>query len=137
MPKKNRVLFDDIWFDSPQELNDYFYIKQHEKLKLIERQKKFHLLDGFKWFDIEKGKYRKTRDMVYTTDFIVTHEDYDKPIAWERKGYARKDYMQRKKLFLNKFKDEYYFLEIRSNRQRDELFGHLGDIKTMIKMVKQ
>lgn len=115
-----------MW-DSKLELNHYFYLNAHPKIEILDRQVTFELLQGFKWFDIEKGKMRTYRDIHYTPDFIIKHSDYDKPIVWESKGYARKDYNIRKKLFLNKYRDEYYFVQVHSMKQARELFGELVD----------
>ena len=123
-----KVLLDGIWFDSKLEANHYFYLKHHPKITILELQKTFELLEGFKWFDIEKNKWRKYRDIHYTPDFIIKHEDYDKPIAWESKGFARKDYNLRKKLFLYKYGDEYHFLQVHSKKQATEIFGQLKEV---------
>lgn len=124
MGRVKKVEFDGLIFDSKLEANHYFYFTQHPKIEVVERQKKFLLLDGFKWFDIEKNKWRTARPMVYTTDFILKHEDYDKLIAFESKGFARKDYRIRAKLFKLKY-PEYYFVEVHSMKQVKEMWGEL------------
>lgn len=127
MGRKRVVEHNGELFDSKLELNHFFYFEQHPKITVIERQKRFLLLEGFKYYDIEKAKERKARHIVYTCDFIIKHEDYDKLIAWESKGYARKDYRLRAKLFRKKF-PEYYFIEVHSMKQAQEIFGRLKEV---------
>ena len=84
-------------------------------------QKKFVLLEfPDHYLDFPKRKKRKLRDMVYTNDFILEVKGYDKLIAMESKGFPRKDYNIRKKLFINKYSNEYYFYECRSVKQLEE-----------------
>lgn len=125
---KKKVQHDGIWFDSKLEANHYFYFQQHPKIEIVEMQKRFLLLKGFDYFDIQKDKTRKARDMIYTCDFIIKHKDYDKPIAYEPHGYARKDYNNRIKLFRAKY-PEYYFVESSSMKKTRELFGELKEVK--------
>ena len=123
MGRVKKVEVDGILFDSGLESKHYLYLKQHPKIKIVKLQETFMLLEGFKWFDIEKDKWRKMRDMVYTPDFIIKHDDYDRLIAWETKGFARKDYMIRKKMFLHRYGDRYYFLQVHSMKQAKKIFG--------------
>lgn len=126
MGRVKKVKYKGIEFDSKLELNHYKYFLAHPKIKVLERQRKFTLLPSFKWFDIIKNKERVAREMVYATDFVLSHSDYDKPIAFESKGYARKDYMIRAKLFKLNY-PEYYFVEVHSLKQLKEMWGDYGE----------
>jgi len=108
-------------------MNHYIYLKEHPDIEIVDRQKTFLLLEGFRWFDIESGKWRRARNMVYTPDFIIRHKDYDKLIAFESKGFARKDYKIRSKLFRYNYGDEYYFVEVHSLKQCKSLFPIGGE----------
>ncbi len=85
-------------------------------VELVERQREFNLLDSFEWVSFPNLKKRKMRGMVYTPDFILKVDGFDKLLALESKGYARKDYAIRKKLFIKNYNDEYYFLESNSEK---------------------
>ena len=116
--------YNGIEFDSKNELNHYKYLETLEWVNILTTHKTFHLLDGFTYFCLDKMKKRKTRDMIYTPDFILD-VGLDKPIAFEVKGYARKDYMIRKKLFLNKYREEYYFIESNSVKQCERIMKQI------------
>jgi predicted nuclease of restriction endonuclease-like RecB superfamily len=64
--------------------------------------------------------------MVYTPDFILKVKGLDKPVAVETKGYARKDYLIRKKLF-QKFYPEYYFVEVNDKKKKKDHISSIFD----------
>ena len=128
MAKTKRVLYDGIVFDSVYEKEHYFYFKHHPDFEYLDRQVEFELIPPIKWFDIAKGKKRSRSNMVYTCDFIVKHKDYDKPIVVEIKGYSRPSYKLRMKLFINKYGDEYHFLELGHIKETRKIFGQLKDV---------
>lgn len=113
---------DGYTFDSKLEINHYDILKENDDIiELIDMQKKFLLLPfEFTYIDFPQKKKRKYRDMIYTPDFIIKVKGYDKPIAMESKGYPRKDYNIRKKLFIREHGDEYYHYECRSAKQLRE-----------------
>jgi hypothetical protein len=106
-------------FDSKLEVNHYNVLKENDDIiELIDMQKRFTLLEfDFKYTDFPQKKTRKYRDMVYTPDFIIKVKGYDKIVAMESKGFPRKDYNIRKKLFIKRYGDEYYHYECRSVKQ--------------------
>ena len=109
-------------FDSKLEVNHYNVLKENNKiLKIVDMQKQFTLLEfPNHYYDFPNLKKRKLRDMVYTPDFILEVKGYDKLVAMESKGFPRKDYNIRKKLFIRQFGDEYYHYECRSVKQLQE-----------------
>jgi len=88
-------------------------------------QKKFDLLEGFKYYDLEKDKERKYGTMRYTPDFIITIKGIDKPISWETKGMVTTAYSMRKKLWYNLYGDEYYFIESSSMKHQRKVLDDL------------
>lgn len=119
--------YDGEVFDSKLEINHYKVLKENSDIiEIVAMQERFTLLefDDY-YYDFPKLKKRKLRDMIYTTDYILKVKGYDKLIAMESKGYPRKDYNIRKKLFIRRYSDKYYFYECRSVKQLQE------DIKVM------
>lgn len=114
--------YEGILFDSKLEINHYKILKENDDIiEIIDMQKRFLLLEfDFTYTDFPNKKTRKYRDMVYTPDFMIKVKGYDKPIAMESKGYPRKDYNIRKKLFIRRYGDEYYHYECRSAKQLNE-----------------
>jgi len=113
---------DGYEFDSKLEINHYNVLKENDDIiELIDMQKRFTLLEFPEYYyDFPFKKKRKLRDMVYTPDFIIKVKGYDKIVAMESKGFPRKDYNIRKKLFVKNFGDEYYHYECRSVKQLQE-----------------
>jgi len=113
---------DGHTFDSKLEINHYNILKENDDIiEIIDMQKKFLLLPfEFTYIDFPQKKKRKYRDMIYTPDFIIKVKGYDKLVAMESKGYPRKDYNIRKKLFIREHGDEYYHYECRSAKQLRE-----------------
>jgi len=109
-----------ITWDSKLELNHYEILKDEPLITVVDRQKTFVLNEGFGYVDFPLMKKRKYRDMKYTPDFMITVKGIDKPIAFESKGFARKDYNIRKKLFIQRYGDEYYFWQVGSVKQLKE-----------------
>ena len=109
-------------FDSKLEINHYNVLKQHSDIiEIVDMQRTFLLLEFPQtYYDFPLKKKRKLRNMVYTNDFILKVKGYDKLVAMESKGFPRKDYNIRKKLFINAHGKEYYFYECRSVKQLEE-----------------
>ena len=118
---------DGYIFDSKLEINHYETLKKHNDIiEIIDMQKTFLLLEfPTYYYDFPQKKKRKLRNMVYTPDFIIKVREYDKLIAMESKGFPRKDYNIRKKLFIRKHGDEYYHYECRSVKQLEEDIAYI------------
>jgi hypothetical protein len=118
---------DGYIFDSKLEINHYETLKKHNDIiEIIDMQKTFLLLEfPTYYYDFPQKKKRKLRNMVYTPDFIIKVKEYDKLIAMESKGFPRKDYNIRKKLFIRKHGDEYYHYECRSVKQLEEDIAYI------------
>ena len=114
-------------FDSKLEINHYDTLRKHNDIiEIIEMQKTFLLLEfPIHYEDFPNKKKRKLRNMVYTPDFIIKVKGYDKTIAMESKGFPRKDYNIRKKLFIREHGDEYYHYECRSVKQLEEDIAYI------------
>jgi len=109
-------------FDSKLEVNHYDTLKKHSDIiEILDMQKTFLLLEfPTYYYDFPQKKKRKLRNMVYTPDFIIKVNGYEKLVAMESKGFPRKDYNIRKKLFIREHGDEYYHYECRSVKQLEE-----------------
>lgn len=114
-------------FDSKLEVNHYDVLKKHNDIiEIIEMQRTFLLLDfPANYQDFPNRKNRKLRNMVYTPDFCLKVKGYDKLVAMESKGFPRKDYNIRKKLFIREHGDEYYHYECRSVKQLEEDIAYI------------
>lgn len=121
--------YDNEVFDSKLEINHYKVIKENSDIiELIDMQRRFTLLNfDFKYIQFPELKERKYRDMVYTPDFILKIKGYDKLIAMESKGFPRKDYNIRKKLFIKYHGDTYYHYECRSVKQLQEDINYIRE----------
>ncbi len=123
MPRKNRrkkPVKHGIEWDSQLELNHYEILNSHPKVKVVKRQHTFLLFEGFKYIGFPVMKKRSYAPFKYTCDFILELEGIDKPVAFESKGYARKDYNLRKKMFIKQYGDEYYFWQVGSVKQLEK-----------------
>lgn len=118
---------DGYVFDSKLEINHYETLKKHSDIiEIIDMQKTFLLLEfPTYYYDFPQKKKRKLRNMVYTPDFIIKVKGYDRIIAMESKGFPRKDYNIRKKLFIREHGDEYYHYECRSVKQLEEDIAYI------------
>ena len=118
---------DGYVFDSKLEINHYETLKKHSDIiEIIDMQKTFLLLEfPTYYYDFPQKKKRKLRNMVYTPDFIIQVKGYYKFIAMESKGFPRKDYNIRKKLFIREHGDEYYHYECRSVKQLEEDIAYI------------
>jgi hypothetical protein len=118
---------DGYVFDSKLEINHYETLKKHSDIiEIIDMQKTFLLLEfPTYYYDFPQKKKRKLRNMIYTPDFIIRVNGYEKLVAMESKGFPRKDYNIRKKLFIREHGDEYYHYECRSVKQLEEDIAYI------------
>jgi hypothetical protein len=118
---------DGYVFDSKLEINHYETLKKHSDIiEILDMQKTFLLLEfPTYYYDFPQKKKRKLRNMVYTPDFIIKVNGYEKLVAMESKGFPRKDYNIRKKLFIREHGDEYYHYECRSVKQLEEDIAYI------------
>ena len=94
----------------------------HPKMKLLDLEPFFLLEEPFEYYCFEKDKIRKFGKFSYKADFLIELEGVDKPIVWERKGRLKPDYQIRKKLWYKKYGEDYYFVEVRNNKQCKAIF---------------
>ena len=113
--KSTKYKCNNIIFDSKSEALHYIYFMNHPHIEIIELQPKFILLEKFEYYCIDKKKMRTMREMVYTPDFRIRVDGIDKDIMVEVKGFGRKDYMIRKKLFISQYRHTYYFIELKGD----------------------
>ncbi len=113
---------DLIEFDSRLEYDHYCYLKEQPDITIVAVHETFTLFEPIKFIGFPKLKPQSQRDIKYTPDFIFTMDGLDKPVAMESKGYARKEYMLRKKLFMLKYGQDYYFYQANSLKKlKDDL----------------
>lgn len=97
-------------------------------IPILKMQETFTLVNKMKYTDIF-GKVRTLREMKYTPDFLIDL-NLDKTVWVEVKGYPRKDYNIRKKLFIMKYHNDYHFLELKSDKKS------IKDNEKMLKELK-
>lgn len=122
-----KTVLDGILFDSIFEATVYKKLKD-EGINITDTHPEFILFDDFKYTDIN-GKEHKVRNMKYTGDIKVEVPTLDKPLIIESKnGIITNDYLMRRKLFLMKYSNDYYFQQINSNSELKKLIDKLkGD----------
>ncbi len=121
--------FRGIEFDSKLERDHYLILLDDEDVEVLERQKTFLLFDRFSYTRLPSMKKGYIRKMEYTPDFIIAVKGLDKPIALESKGFSRKDYQIKKKLFIRIYSDRYYFMESKGY----DLIKQLEELKKKVK----
>jgi hypothetical protein len=118
-----KTVIDGITFDSELEASIYQHLKGIPAIKIIKDHHTFNLQEGFEWFDFKHNKTAKIRPMEYTPDLILEIPGHPKKVALEVKGFERSDYVLRKKLFINKYRQEYDFIQIDNITECEEVFG--------------
>jgi predicted nuclease of restriction endonuclease-like RecB superfamily len=103
-----------IKFDSKLELYVYQMFKS-KKYDIRRCEDSFLLIDKFKHYNVLKGKLEGIRAVKYTPDFLVRRGN--ETIVLEVKGFPSKDYPLRKKMFLQKYGNDYMFIEIHSQKE--------------------
>lgn len=119
---------DGIKFDSGLELKHYEYLKSQPDIEIVDVHKTFLIHDKHTFKHFPRLKTTHQHPIRYTPDFILHMDGVDKPIAMESKGYARKEYMLRKKLFMIKYSREYYFYQCKSLPQLKEDIEKIREI---------
>ena len=108
MSRAKKTTVNGIVFDSKTEA-DYYSIllsrQESGEISNLSVQPRFEL---FKPFALRK---RKIRGMIYTPDFM--YECNSESHVVEVKGFARPDYLMRRKLFLFMYGEDYHFHEIK------------------------
>ena len=97
--KNQKVVIDNIRFDSKKEANYYTKLKilrDAGKITDLELQKKFILQDKF---TLNGKTYRA---ITYVADFVYKDQDGRTHIV-DTKGYRTEVYMIKKKLFMKRF----------------------------------
>jgi predicted nuclease of restriction endonuclease-like RecB superfamily len=72
-----------------------------------------------------KRKLEGIRAVKYTPDFLVRYGK--ETIVLEVKGYPSKDYPLRKKMFLQKYGNDYMFIEIHSQKECLQVLAELNN----------
>jgi hypothetical protein len=111
---------DLIEFDSKLEYDHYLHLKEQDDIEILGVHQTFTIFDPMKYIDFPRLKLKTQRDIKYTPDFVFKLKGLDRPVAMESKGYARKEYMLRKKLFMLKYSQEYYFYQCNSLKKLKE-----------------
>jgi hypothetical protein len=120
---------DIMIFDSKAEYELYIKLNEMEKagkIKNLTYKQKFTLVGANKWFNNVKEKQENIRELCYITDFVF--ERNGKKVVLDCKGWKlKKDkktgkekwsvyydeiYKLKKKMFIEKYKDEYVFEEL-------------------------
>ena len=114
MPKHE---YDGYIFDSKLELNHYQILKEAPDIEILAVHKTYLILPKRRFVKFPSMKSSLQREIKYTPDFVVKIANIDKPVVFESKGYPRKDYMIRKKLFIDQYDHQYYFYECGSVKQ--------------------
>ena len=108
MARAKKTTVNGIVFDSKTEADYYSDLIVRQDLGYItdlDVQPEFEIM---KPFQLRK---RKIRGMKYTPDFYYKEGDQEHIV--EVKGFARADYLMRRKLFLYMYGDNYIFHEVK------------------------
>jgi gp72 family protein len=100
-----KVVIDNIKFDSKKEANRYLELKIIEKAREISNlqlQKSFLLID----------KQKDERAVTYKADFVYYDDKKQRWIAEDVKGYKTKEYIIKRKLFKSIYGKDYDFIEV-------------------------
>ena len=124
--KKTQI--DGILFDSKFESEGYLLLKENN-INIKSTHPEFILFEDFKYIDMDK-KEHKVRNMKYTGDFLIETPLLDKPLIVESKdGIITNEYLIRRKLFLMKYSDKYYFQQINGMREARKLIDKIKETK--------
>ncbi len=96
----NKVLVDNIRFDSKKEANRFIALKNREQageIANLSLQKTYVLLDGFTL----NGK--KIRPITYKADFVYFDKIKNKLIIEDTKGFRTEAYKIKKKMFESRY----------------------------------
>lgn len=126
---KKKVDRHGITFDSKLEADVYDVFLYADNCVITDDHKTFEIYPVLDYYNIAKCKPRRLRRMDYTPDIIIEVDGIDLPIAVEVKGFARPEYMMRKKLFIHKYHKEYYFIELKSTKEALEFIIKLDTVK--------
>jgi 5-methylcytosine-specific restriction endonuclease McrBC regulatory subunit McrC len=113
-----------IEFDSKLELYVYQMFKSN-KYDIRRCEDSFELIPKFKHYNMLKGKLEGIRAVKYTPDFLVRYGN--ETIVLEVKGFPSKDYPLRKKMFLQKYGNDYMFIEIHSQKECLQVLAELNN----------
>lgn len=107
---KNKIIwYDNIRFQSIKEKNRYvelLILYKAGRIKDLKLQPRFLLQAGFKYLE------KKIRAIYYYADFQYYDYDIGQVVVEDVKGFKKNPvYILKKKIFLNKYGDYYYFLE--------------------------
>lgn len=126
---------DNIEFSSKMEANVYEKLSNLKATGLIKDlvlQPKFLLQESFPsvYYDGKKEKIMKNkiREINYISDFTFIYKG--KKFVLEVKGMMDQKYPIKKKIFLNKFGNEYFFMEIRRIRELKKLESIMDELLT-------
>lgn len=100
-----KVVIDNIKFDSKKEANRYLELKIIEKageISNLQLQKSFLLID----------KQKDERAVTYKADFVYYNDKKQRWIAEDVKGYKTKEYIIKRKLFKSIYGKDYDFIEV-------------------------
>ena len=100
-----KVVIDNIKFDSKKEANRYLELKIIEKageISNLQLQKSFLLID----------KQKDERAVTYKADFVYYDDKKQRWIAEDVKGYKTKEYIIKRKLFKSIYGKDYDFIEV-------------------------
>ena len=125
-----KYIVDGIEFDSKLEADHYAILKSNPNIEILNDHQTFELYPKHSFKHFPRLKTAHQQPIRYTPDFILRMKGLEKPVAMESKGYARKEYMLRKKLFMLKYSREYYFYQCKSVKQlKDDLEKLKGELK--------
>lgn len=111
-----KCFFDGEIYDSKFEAERSWQLKmlvRGGKIRALERQKEFILLDGY-----VNNKGEKIRPIKYVADFYYYDVEEDVLVVEDTKGYATEVYKLKKKMFEKRYPD-IEFREIRKPRKRE------------------
>lgn len=113
-----KVVVDDITFDSKKEMSIYLLLnnlKKANKIKSFEMQVQYVLQDSYKMLDeTKKQGFRTERSIKYLADFVIVTNDSKEHVV-DVKGFVTDKARIKKKLFEYKFNEPLHFVKSSSS----------------------
>lgn len=112
--RSKKTSINGIAFDSITEAEYYRELLAYQESGLIKDIEAHPCFDLISPFSV-RGK--RVQGMQYTPDFMYYDIEKNQTVVAEVKGYARPDYLMRRKLFLYFYGDKYIFHEIKKQKK--------------------
>ena len=121
----DKLEHNGVKFRSKLEVNHYKLFLENHKIKVIEFEPYFLLLEPFEYYCLEKGKVRKYGKWSYKADFLLEIDGLDKQVVWESKGMIKPEFALRRKMWYKLYGEDYYYITSKSLKHAKQLIQEL------------